>query len=273
MKSKKILLSATLIAATSIQCFSWGQKGHDTVCFIAVNHLTPVAKATAEKLLGGKSIVYYANWLDNASHTPEYSYSKTWHYKNIDANETFENAQLHESGDVVRAIREQAYILNNPDSSDEQKSLALKMLVHLVGDIHQPMHMGHRSDLGGNRWMVKYFNSPKNLHSIWDSSLPESAHKWSYTEWQQQIDRATPEEEAEIIADGSPEKWGKECYQIAAEVYNTTPEDSKLSYDYIAKWTPVIEEQFLRGGLRLADLLNSIFDPHYAGANNIIKKN
>ena len=86
-------------------------------------------------------------------------------------------------------------------------------------------------------------------------------------------DRATPEEEAEIIADGSPEKWGKECYQIAAEVYNTTPEDSKLSYDYIAKWTPVIEEQFLRGGLRLADLLNSIFDPHYAGANNIIKKN
>ncbi|MCI9030612.1 MAG: S1/P1 nuclease [Muribaculaceae bacterium] len=218
-------------------------------------------------------MVYYANWLDNASHTPEYSYSKTWHYKNIDANETFENAQLHESGDVVRAIREQAYILNNPDSSDEQKSLALKMLVHLVGDIHQPMHMGHRSDLGGNRWMVKYFNSPKNLHSIWDSSLPESAHKWSYTEWQQQIDRATPEEEAEIIADGSPEKWGKECYQIAAEVYNTTPEDSKLSYDYIARWTPVIEEQFLRGGLRLADLLNSIFDPHYAGANNIIKKN
>ncbi len=128
-------------------------------------------------------------------------------------------------------------------------------------------------DESGNRWMVKYFNSPKNLHSIWDSSLPESAHKWSYTEWQQQIDRATPEEEAEIIADGSPEKWGKECYQIAAEVYNTTPEDSKLSYDYIAKWTPVIEEQFLRGGLRLADLLNSIFDPHYAGANNIIKKN
>ena len=126
---------------------------------------------------------------DNASHTPEYSYSKTWHYKNIDANETFENAQMHESGDVVRAIREQAYILNNPDSSDEQKSLALKMLVHLVGDIHQPMHMGLRSDLGGNRWMVKYFNSPKNLHSIWDSSLPESAHKWSYTEWQQQIDR------------------------------------------------------------------------------------
>ena len=59
---------------------------------------------------------------------------------------------------------------------------------------------------------------------------------------------------------------------IASEVYNTTPEDSKLSYDYISKWTPTIELQFLRGGLRLADLLNSIFDPHYVGANTIIKK-
>lgn len=138
MKSKKILLSATLIAATSIQCFSWGQKGHDTVCFIAENHLTPVAKATAEKLLGGKSIVYYANWLDNASHTPEYSYSKTWHYKNIDANETFENAQLHESGDVVRAIREQAYILNNPDHGVSPAQM------HGVAEV-----VGHASFAGG----------------------------------------------------------------------------------------------------------------------------
>lgn len=266
MKSKKILLSATLIAATSIQCFSWGQKGHDTVCFIAENHLTPVAKATAEKLLGGKSIVYYANWLDNASHTPEYSYSKTWHYKNIDANETFENAQMHESGDVVRAIREQAYILNNPDSSDEQKSLALKMLVHLVGDIHQPMHMGHRSDLGGNRWMVKYFNSPKNLHSIWDSSLPESAHKWSYTEWQNQIDRAPETVEAEIIS-GTIDDWAKQTIEICDDVYKAFPVGSKISYNEVAEWTPVVENQFLNGGLRLAHVLNLIFDPAYRSSS------
>lgn len=272
MSTKRILLSATIAAATTLQCFSWGQKGHDTVCFIAENHLTPTAKEAAENLLGGKSIVYYANWLDNASHTPEYAYSKTWHYKNIDDDETFENAKLLESGDVVRAIREQSQILNSNETSTEQKSLALKMLVHLVGDIHQPMHMGHRSDLGGNRWMIRYFGSPKNLHSIWDSSLPESAHKWSYTEWQQQIDRVTPEEEAEIIAEGTPEKWGKECYLIASDVYNTTPEDSKISYDYVSKWTPVIELQFLRGGLRLADLLNSIFDPDYVGANKIVGK-
>lgn len=272
MNGKRIFLSAAVVAATALQGLSWGQKGHDTVCYIAENHLTPTAKAAAEQLLGGKSIVYYANWLDNASNTPEYAYSKTWHYKNIDADETFENAHLLESGDIVRTINEQAQLLNNPEATEEQKSLALKMIIHLVGDIHQPLHMGHRSDLGGNRWTVKFFNAPTNLHSTWDSKLPEAAHKWSYTEWQQQLDRATPEEEAEIIADGTPEKWGKECYEIATDVYNTTPQDSKLSYDYIAKWTPIIEQQFLRGGLRLADLLNSILDPHYSGANKIIKK-
>lgn len=271
MNIKKLYLSMAAMSLCCISGFGWGQKGHDTVCFIAENHLTPATKAAVEKILGGKSIVYYANWLDNASHTPEYAYSKTWHYKNIDADETFESASLHENGDIVRAIRGQVEVLRDSNTTDQQKSDALKMVIHFLGDIHQPMHMGHRSDLGGNRWTVKFFKSSTNLHTVWDSRLPESAHKWSYTEWQQQIDRATPEKEAEILADGTPEKWGKECYEIAKEIYNTTPQEENLSYDYIAKWTPVIEEQFLKGGLRLADLLNSIYDPAYKGANKIVE--
>lgn len=261
-----------MMAATALAGYAWGQKGHDTVCFIAENHLTPTTKSAVEALLDNHSIVYYANWLDNASHTPEYAYSKTWHYKNIDASQKFEEAPLLESGDIVRAIRSQSEVLDNPDATKEEKALALKMVIHLLGDIHQPMHMGHASDRGGNQWNVRYFKSPKNLHSVWDSSLPESAHKWSYTEWQQQIDRTTPEEQAEIIKDGTPEKWGKECYEIATDIYDRTPIDYNISYDYIADWTPTIEQQFLKGGLRLADLLNSIFDPAYQGANLIVKK-
>lgn len=270
--NKKTFISATFALLTSVQCFPWGQKGHDTVCFIAENHLTPTTKTAVENLLGGKSIVYYANWLDNASNTPDYKYSKTWHYKNVDADEAFDYARLNEKGDVVRAITEQALILNDSLVPAEQKSLALKMLVHLVGDVHQPMHLGHYSDLGGNKWVVKFFNSPTNLHSVWDSRLVESAHKWSYTEWQQQIDRASDIETAEILTEGTPEKWGKECYQIASSIYSETPQNTNISYDYIAKWTPVIELQFLRGGLRLADLLNSIFDPEYSSVNLIITK-
>lgn len=265
-------MALAMFVATSFQALPWGQKGHDAICFIAENHLTPTAKSAAEALLDGKSIVYYANWMDNASNTPKYKYSKTWHYKNIDAGVEFSQAPLNENGDVVRAIREQTAVLTNPEADYEQKSLALKMLVHLVGDVHQPMHMGHYSDLGGNKWKVNFFNSPSNLHSVWDSKLLEAGHKWTYTEWQQQIDRADAERQQEIIADGTPEKWGEECFKIATKVYNSTPQDSNISYDYIAEWTPVIESQFLKGGLRLADLLNSIFDPEYKGANLIVNK-
>lgn len=265
----KILLSAGMLSLSALSAFSWGQKGHDTVCFIAENHLTSATKNAVENLLGGKSIVYYSNWLDNASHTPEYAYSKTWHYKNIDDGVPFEKAPLLESGDIVRAIPEQVKILQDPNKSDQDKSLALRMVIHLVGDIHQPMHMGHASDRGGNSWSVKFFNAPSNIHSVWDTKLLEAGHKWSYTEWQQQIDRATEAEHAAIIADGSAEKWGKECHQVATRVYKETEQDSNLSYDYIAKWTPVVEQQLLKGGLRLADLLNSIFDPNYRGSNRI----
>lgn len=101
-----------MAVTTSLASFGWGQKGHDTVAYIAECNLT-AAKAAAEELLDGKSIVYYANWLDNASHTPEYAYSKTWHYKNIDADKTFQDAPLNEKGDIVRALDEQIKILGD----------------------------------------------------------------------------------------------------------------------------------------------------------------
>jgi len=266
------IISSGFLCLSALSAFAWGQKGHDTTAYIAENHLTPITKAVVEELLDGKSMVYFANWLDNASHTPEYAYSKTWHYKNIDHGIDYDKAPLLESGDIVRAINEQVQVLQNKDASREEHQLALKMVIHLLGDIHQPMHMGHASDLGGNRWVVKYFGRDNNLHSVWDSSLPESAHKWSYTEWQQQIDRVSEAEEREILKDGNPYKWGEETYNICKQVYAKTPEDTKISYDYIAEWTPVIEQQFLKGGLRLADLLNSIYDPYYQPENTIVNK-
>ncbi len=272
MSAIKNLFTAAMVLGSALSAFSWGQKGHDTVAYIAEQHLTPTTLKAVENLLDGKSIVYYANWMDNASNTPEYAYSKTWHYKNVDPDETFENAPLWKDGDVVTALNQQIEILNDPSKSDEERALALKMVVHFVGDIHQPMHIGRRNDRGGNQWSVKYFKSPSNLHSVWDSKLVESAHKWSYTEWQKQIDRASETQQLEIIKDGTPEKWGKECHEISKEIYATTPQDTNIEYSYIAKWTPVIESQFLKGGLRLADVLNSIFDETYQQSNKVVKK-
>ena len=269
---KKTAFLLALCAQAALQSFGWGQKGHDTVAFIAENHLTPAAKAAVDSIFNGRSIVYYANWLDNASHTPDYAYTKTWHYKNIDADVTFRSAPLHPDGDVVRGIYSQAEVLANPDATPEQRDLALRIIVHLVGDIHQPMHLGHASDLGGNRWNVKHFSNNSNLHREWDSSILEAGHKWSYSEWQQQLDRATPEQYAAIMLKANPENWAEQSYEIAKRIYNETPVNTQVSYDYIAKWTPVIEDQLLAGGLRLADLLNTLLDPDYKGAWSPVKR-
>lgn len=259
----KSIFSLGIMLSVSASAFAWGQKGHDVTAFIAEKHLTPTAKAACESILDGKSIVYWANWADNACHTPQYEYQKTWHYRNIDAGEDYDKFPRNENGDVTTAIRNQYMVLADTKSSMDEKQLALKLLVHFVGDIHQPMHMGHLSDRGGNSVKVKYFNSDRNLHGIWDSSLVESAHNWTYTEWQDQIDRASKDEEAVIISSTDPDDWGKETFAYATEIYDKTPEGTNISYDYIAEWTPMIEQQLLKGGLRLAHLLNSLFDPHY----------
>lgn len=254
----KITISA-LLAALPLVCMAWGQKGHDTTAYIAEQHLTPKTLHAVDSILDGKSIVYYANWLDNASHTPEYSYSKTWHYKNIDDGVAYDEAPKNPKGDVVTAIYEQTEALRSGKLSKDESALALKMIVHLIGDLHQPMHVGHATDLGGNRVKVRYFGKDNNLHSIWDSALVESAHKWSYTEWQNQIDRLGDAEIAAIAA-GTPDDWCKETFAICGKVYDKTPEGTNISYDYVADWTPVIEDRLVRGGIRLAKTLNSLFD-------------
>lgn len=258
---KKVLIFAAA-AFTALTAFAWGQKGHDTVANIAERHFTASTADSVSRILDGMSPVYWANWLDNASHTPDYAYTKTWHYRNIDADQEYDSITPIPQGDVVTALREQIAILSDPVSAPSQKNLALKIVIHLVGDMHQPMHMGHKSDLGGNRTQVRFFDSGTNLHSVWDTKLPEAAHKWTYTEWTDQLDRLPADRQAQITA-GNIDDWAKESWRIASRLYDAFPSGSRISYNEIAYWTPTVEQQLLRGGLRLAEILNSIFDPEY----------
>lgn len=268
--TKRIALIISICVGCLPLCFGWGQKGHDVTAAIAENHLTPRAQAMADSLLDGKSLIYWANWLDNASYTPELRYTKTWHYKNVNEGVRYEEMGVNPAGDAVTAIKAQMETLADSTASKEDKALALKILIHVVGDIHQPMHMGHAVDLGGNRIKVKFFDRDTNLHSVWDTSLPDAAHKWSYTEWVNQIDRVSPSEAERITfpesypspgvyTSGLVDVWAKENVEVADKVYKRMPEKSKIAYDEIAWSAPVIEQQLLAAGLRLAFLLNSVF--------------
>lgn len=251
----------TLIALLSItsQALAWGQMGHDITAYVAEKNLSRKAAKQLREILDGHSLVYYSNWLDSASHTEEYSYTKTWHYRNIDEGHTIETMPLNENGDVVRATEQLVADLKNKALTPEEEKVAVMMLIHLVGDLHCPMHAGRLSDLGGNQRTVYFFGSQTNLHSLWDSALLEAAHKWSHTEWWERLDILDTKAKV-TIQQGEPIEWFAECVDQAKNIYEQTPEGSKLSYDYVTKFTPIVEQQLLKAGLRLAYLLNYIYN-------------
>ena len=255
---KKFLIITIIALSFACEAFAWGQKGHDVVAYVAECNLSSRAAKRVTRLLEGHSPVYYSNWLDNASHTDEYAYTKTWHYANVDEGYTFETMPRLESGDVVKAINDIVSQLKSHTLSPAEENVALRMLIHLVGDLHCPMHAGRKSDRGGNGVKVLYFGRQANLHSIWDSSLVESAHNWTYTEWQKQIDIISKKDK-KSVQQGSVEDWFKQTHSIAELIYASTPEGARLSYDEVAKYAPIIEQQLLYGGLRLAYLLNEIY--------------
>ena len=136
----------------------------------------------------------------------------------------------------------------------------VKMIVHMVGDMHCPMHAGRLSDLGGNKTPVKWFGEKTNMHSVWDSKIIEAARKWSYSEWRDHLDNTSPKFKKSVMR-GTYEEWFVETVEGAAAFYEYVENMDKpnLSYQFIYDFSPLLEDRLLVGGYRLAYVLNTIF--------------
>ena len=266
---KRIFISFLSIAMllNSVSAFAWGQKGHDIVAAIAEQNLTPKAKKSLNKLLGGHSIVYYSSWMDSIQNSPywEYGYNKTktWHYANVDKGLTYETMPKNENGDVVTALTmlTKEMTENYKELTDSMRVDYVKMIVHMVGDLHCPMHAGRLSDRGGNGFKLKWFGQNTSLHSLWDSKIVESARAWSYSEWAQHLDIVDKKFKKEVVK-GDYEQWFTATVANAAKLYEfqeSLTDDKMNPYQYVYDFSPMLEEQLLLGGLRLAHVLNSIF--------------
>lgn len=272
---KKFLIALVSIAAlfNTTAAYSWGPTGHDVVAAIAEAHLTPKTQEALDKILGGHSIVYYSSWMDGIQNSPYweagYKQTKTWHYANVDKGETYQSMKKNEAGDVVVATERLVSELKNnyENLTDSMRADYVKMIVHMVGDMHCPMHAGRLSDLGGNRTKVRWFGRNTNLHSVWDSKIVESARNWSYSEWRDQLDRPNRGQEDEFyesVSGGTIEEWFVETVENAAVIYEYVEgkeENPNLSYQFVHDFSPMLENRLLVGGYRLAYVLNSIFDP------------
>ena len=252
----------------SVSLYAWGPMGHDVVAAIAENNLTKKAKKNLEKLLDGKSIVYYASWMDNIQNSPYwkdgYNKTKTWHYANIDKGLTYETMKKEPKGDVITGLEQLTDALKNhyAELTDSMRVDYIKMIIHMVGDMHCPMHAGRLSDLGGNKTKVKWFGQNTNLHSVWDSKMIDAARKWSYSEWVEQLDR-TDRKFRKSVMRGTYEEWFKETVERAASIYeyveSMEKENPNLSYQFVYDFSHLLEDRLLVGGYRLAYVLNTIF--------------
>lgn len=248
--------------------YGWGAKGHDVVAAIAEQHLTHRAKRKITRLLDGHSIVYYSSWMDNIQNSPYwengYNETKTWHYANVDKGFTYETMTKNPDGDVVKGLEMLTKEMtdNYEALTDSMRVDYLKMIIHMVGDLHCPMHAGRLSDRGGNGTKVVWFREETNLHSVWDSKMIESARKWSYTEWCENLDIQN-RKYRRAVATGSIEDWFDETVEKAEDLYEYVESTGEtvpvLSYQFVYDFSPLLEEQLLNAGYRLAYVLNMIF--------------
>jgi hypothetical protein len=261
MKKIHFLAAISIFVAllSVLPLYGWGGKGHSAIAYIAQEHLSCRAEREVTRLLGGHNMAYWASWADGLRDDSRYDGFSTWHYANADAGYTYTTSPKHPDGDVYTAVELCIEQLEQPATNDSLKSMYLKLLIHFVGDMHCPMHAGYSSDRGGNGFEIQWNGNKSNLHRLWDSQLIDAAHPWSALEWAINVDYKMSRRERREFAPGEPLEWMEETVALAHALYADTPHDKPLSWDYINKYTPVVEERFLMGGYRLARLLNEIF--------------
>jgi hypothetical protein len=259
--AKKLLIIAAFIY-TPFECGAWGMLGHRIVGEIAETYLTVRARKEIRNILGNESLAMAANWSDFIKSDPAYNYMSPWHYINFDDGYTRNMMQDYLATDTaVNAYTKLNFLikeLKRKNLEEEKKKIYLRMLVHIIGDVHQPMHVGRLSDLGGNRIRVHWFNELTNLHAVWDEKLIDY-QQLSYTEYAKAINFTALEQrktwQAEPISG-----WLFESYEISRQLYDEIRQpDQKLSYRYSFDHIETLNSRLLKGGVRLAGILNEIF--------------
>ncbi|NOT51034.1 MAG: S1/P1 nuclease [Chitinophagaceae bacterium] len=260
--TRRILFIGLLFAPLSAFC--WGVTGHRVVAEIAERHLSKKAKKGLKGLIGRENLAMWANWPDfiKSDTTGTWAMASKWHYVNIPGNlskEVFVDSLRNLKGEnlytQIKAMTDQ---LKDESLTAEKRQIALRFLLHFVGDLHQPLHVGRAEDLGGNRINVSWFDKATNLHSVWDNSLVEF-QQYSYTEYATVLDIVSEEQIAEW-QNSALEDWFYDSYVLANKVYASVPADGKLGYKYNYIFQKDLDQQLLKGGVRLAKMLNEAFE-------------
>jgi hypothetical protein len=278
----RVLALAAVAALIPSPVLAWGKTGHRVVAAIADTQLSGLARAHVREILRpGESLVDAANWPDEMRSDPAIFWQKTatpWHYVTLNGI-TYDHAPSE--GDALEALDHFSKVLKDPAASLADKQTALRFVIHLVGDLHQPLHVGKCCDRGGNDVNVTWFGKPTNLHAVWDSQLVDE-EQLSFTELAAKLERHMSDRQLIAWWDINPRDWMSESGEYRDTLYPAAADMPKpkkgekvkkvkkvkkgeavlpaLSYSYVYRFTPLMEQRLSQGGARLAAYLNALFD-------------
>ena len=253
MKKTTLTLFALLILKTSAT-FAWGRVGHIMVAEIAMGYLNKGVKDSVQKYLGKMTFGEAGTWMDDVRSNKKFNYMKTWHYADVGRDSDYtETGEENAVNTIEKAMSE---LRNKGKLTPEQINMDLKLLFHLIGDLHQPLHCGYRDDKGGNNVDVEFNFVTTNLHSTWDTKIIEyklEDVQKGVTEFCKKLTPAdkTKYQKIDVVA------WFRDSRAYLPLAYDMNK--GVIQEEYMKKALPVIEKQLVVAGLRLASILNEMF--------------
>ena len=234
----------------------WGRVGHFITGEVAAAHLTDNARAEVERVLGGQSITEATVWMDQVRPTDAYRHTADWHWVTVPGDSTYAEVHKNPNGDLIDALERKITALKSGELSTDEEREALRMVIHLVGDIHQPLHVGTGDDRGGNDVAVTYLGRETNLHRVWDTDMLVSWNN-DYQHWAEAINYPSDALVKEW-QQATVRRWAEESVSYRGVVYDL-PEDKVIGWEYRNRALPIVEQRLLQAGVRMAGVLNDIY--------------
>jgi hypothetical protein len=258
--------------------FPWGAVGHETVAYIAEQNLCPTVREKIKPLLARESLEEISIWAD--TYKRNHRNTGPWHYIDLPVRQNIRSKDIpryyllygrHPTNNIISQINEEILVLKNSQTSFKEKQLALKYLVHFIGDVHMPFHTADDNDKGGNGKKVRFFAPTSrsnrghvtNLHSLWDNLVEIKAAE-DPVQLGDELNKKISSAEKEKWSAGSVEDWAIESHDAANKIFEGLPPGSSenvtiLARNYYFKMRPIVDEQLEKAGVRLAKVLEDIF--------------
>jgi hypothetical protein len=258
MAMKKIVVISLILCCCATTVFPWGPTGHRATGWIAEKYLTKKARKQLERILKGQSLAMATTWMDDVRSDSTYKHMTDWHWVTIPTGQTYDQSTKNPNGDIIQTLERIIAELEQKDQkklSDQQQMIYIMMIAHLIGDIHQPLHVGGKDDKGGNDVKLQWMRDDTNLHRVWDSDMIDET-RLSYTELAQSLDKV---DEMQIgkWQKSSVRDWAAESQSYEKQVYDYS--GTRLGYTYSYRNFPTVRLRLLQAGVRLAGVLNKIY--------------